>query len=204
MDQNTTTAIFNLMQNVVDKLDTLSENLKGNEDNELKAMLTENSNEIKISLKKAISNQTSLAQIIQTSEGKIIESFEKNITIPSVNNYTEYNLIGSKSHFKPLSLLLFAFALVVVWSSIKYLPSHFNESSLLSKEKENYELFYNYVYLQQFKKSEIITADVFLKKIKDKDTLFLKEYNVLLETYQKERKKQQLKDELKSLESHDR
>ncbi|WP_026707439.1 hypothetical protein [Flavobacterium frigidarium] len=204
MDQNTTTAIFNLMQNVVDKLDALSENLKEKEDSELKAMLTENSNEIKISLKKAISNQTSLAQIIQTSEGKIIESFEKNKTIPSVNNYTEYNLIGSKSHFKPLSLLLFAFALVVVWSSIKYLPSYFNESSLLSKEKENYELFYNYVYLQQFKKSEIITADVFLKKIKDKDTLFLKEYNVLLETYQKERKKQQLKDELKSLESHDR
>lgn len=204
MEQNTTTAIFNLMQNVVDKLDTMSENLKGNEDNELKDMLAENSNEIKISLKKAISNQTSLAQIIQTSEGKIIESFEKNKTIPSVNNYTEYNLIGSKSHFKPLSLLLFAFALVVVWSSIKYLPSYFNESSLLSKEKENYELFYNYVYLQQFKKSEIITADVFLKKIKDKDTLFLKEYNVLLETYQKERKKQQLKDELKSLESHDR
>ena len=204
MEQNTTTAIFNLMQNVVDKLDTMSENLKGNEDNELKDMLAENSNEIKISLKKAISNQTGLAQIIQTSEGKIIESFEKNKTIPSVNNYTEYNLIGSKSHFKPLSLLLFAFALVVVWSSIKYLPSYFNESSLLSKEKEDYELFYNYVYLQQFKKSEIITADVFLKKIKDKDTLFLKEYNALLETYQKERKKQQLKDELKSLESHDR
>jgi hypothetical protein len=204
MEQNTTTAIFNLMQNVVDKLDALSENLKGKEDNDLKDMLVESSNEIKISIKKAISNQTSLAQIIQTSEGKIIELFEENKTAPSVNNYTEYNLIGSKSHFKPLSLLLVAFALVVVWSSIKYLPSYFNESSLLSKEKEDYELFYNYVYLQQFKKSEIITADVFLKRIQDKDTLFLKEYNALLETYQKERKKQQLKDELKSLESHDR
>ncbi|MEZ7515361.1 hypothetical protein [Flavobacterium frigidarium] len=204
MEQNTTTAIFNLMQNVVDKLDTLSENLKGKKDNELKDMLAESSNEIKVGLKKAISNQTSLVQIIQTSEGKIIESFEKNKTIPSVNNYTEYNLIGSKSHFKPLSLLLFAFALVVVWSSIKYLPSYFNESSLLSKEKEDYELFYNYVYLQQFKKSKTITADSFLKRIQDKDTLFLKEYNALLKTYKKERKKQQLKDELKSLESHDR
>jgi hypothetical protein len=204
MDQNTATAIFNLMQNVVDKLDAMSQDLKGKEDNELKDMLTENSNEIKVSLKKSINNQTSLAQIIQTSEGKLIESFEKNKTIPSVNNYTEYNLIGSKSHFKPLSLLFVAFALVVVWSSIKYLPSYFNESSLLSKEKEDYELFYNYVYLQQFKKAEIITADVFLKRIQDKDTLFLKEYNTLLKAYQKERKKQQLKDELKSLESHDR
>ena len=192
------------MQNVVDKLDTMSENLKGNKDNELKDMLAENSNEIKISLKKAISNQTSLAQIIQTSEGKLIELFKENKTATSVNNYTEYNLIGSKSHFKPLSLLLVAFALVVVWSSIKYLPSYFNESSLLSKEREDYELFYNYVYLQQFKKAETITADSFLKRIQDKDTLFLKEYNALLETYQKERKKQQLIDELKSLESHDR
>ena len=204
MEQNTTTAIFNLMQNVVDKLDAMSEDLKGKEDNELKNMLAENSNEIKISIQQSINNQTGLAQIIQKSEGKIIESLEKNKTTPSVNNYIEYNVFGSKSHFKPLSLLFVAFALVVVWSSIKYLPSYFNESSLLSKEKEDYELFYNYVYLQQFKKSEIITADASLKRIQDKDSLFLKEYNALLETYQRERKKQQLKEELKSLESHDR
>lgn len=204
MEQNTTTAIFNLMQNVVDKLDAISQDLEGKGDNELKNILAENSNELKLRIKKVIENQSGLAQVIQSSEEKIIQSFEKNKATPSVNNYTEYNLIGSKSHFKPLSLLLAVFAVVVIWSSIKYLPSYFNESSVLSKEKEDYELFYNYVYLQQFKKSEVITADSFLKRIQDKDTLFLKEYHTLLKAYQKERKKQQLKDELKSLESHDR
>ena len=204
MDQNTTNAIFNLMQNVVDKLDTLSQDLKNKEDNELNDIIIKNSNELKGYLKKTINNQAELADQNLVSEGRIIESMEKKISTPSINNFTEYNLFGSKSHFKPLSLVIVAFALVLVWSSIKYLPTYFNNSSELTREKEDYEIFYNYVYLNQFKSSGTITADKYLKKIQAKDTLFQSEYNLLLETYQKEIKKQQLNQELKSLESNDR
>jgi hypothetical protein len=204
MDQNTTNAIFNLMQNVVDKLDTLSKDLKNKEDKVLNDIVIRNSNEIKVYLKKTINNQAEQEKQNLVSEGRIIEFMEKNISTPSINNFTEYNLFGSKSHFKPLSLVIIAFALVLVWSSIKYLPTYFNESSVLTKEKEDYELFYNYVYLNQFKSSGIITADKVLKKIKARDTLFLREYGSLLKTYQKGIKKQQLKEELKSLESNDR
>lgn len=204
MDQNTTNAIFNLMQNVVDKLDTISQDLKNKEDKELNDIIIRNSNEIKVYLKKTINNQVELEKQNLVTEGRIIESMEKNISTPSINNFTEYNLFGSKSHFKPLSLVIVAFALVLVWSSIKYLPTYFNNSSELTREKEDYELFYNYVFLNQFKSSETITADKYLKKIQAKDTLFLSEYNLLLETYQKEIKKQQLKEELKSLERNDR
>ena len=204
MDQNTTTAIFNLMQNVVDKLDSLSQDMKNKEDSELNDIIVKNSNEIKVYLKKSIDNQTNLAKQNLVVENRIIESIEKNRTTPSINNFTEYNLFGSKSHFKPLSLVLIAFTLVLVWSSIKYLPTYFSNKSALTREKEDYELFYNYVYLNQFKSSETVTADKFLKRIQDKDTLFLKEYNTLLKTYQKEVKKQQLKEELKSLENNDR
>jgi hypothetical protein len=204
MDQNTTNAIFNLMQNVVDKLDTLSQDLKEKEDNELNDIIIKNSNEIKVYLKQSIDNDASLTQLNQVTEGRIIKSIEKNKVTPSVNNYTEYNLFGNKSHFKPLSLVIIAFALVLVWSSIKYLPTYFINNSVLTREKEDYELFYNYVYLNQFKRSETITADKFLKRIQDKDTLFLKEYSSLLKTYRKEIKKQKLKEELKSLESNDR
>lgn len=204
MDPNTTNAIFNLMQNVVDKLDTISQDLKNKDDKELNDIIIKNSNEIKGYLKKTINNQAELADQNLVSEGRIIESMEKKISTPSINNFTEYNLFGSKSHFKPLSLVIVAFALVLVWSSIKYLPTYFNNSSELTREKEDYELFYNYVFLNQFKRSETITADKYLKKIQAKDTLFLSEYNLLLETYQKEIKKQQLKEELKSLERNDR
>jgi len=204
MDQNTTTAIFNLMQNVVDKLDSLSQDLKENKNNDLNDIIIKNSDEIKIYLKKFIDNQTNLAALNLVTEGRIIESIEKNKITPSINNYTEYNLFGSKSHFKPLSLVIIAFALVAVWSSIKYLPTYFNENSTLTKEKEDYELFYNYVYLSQFKNSENITANKLLKRIQNKDTLFLKEYSILFKTYQKEMKRKQLKEELKILERNDR
>ena len=204
MDQNTTNAIFNLMQNVVDKLDSLSQDLKKNEDNDLNDVIVKNSNEIKVYLKKSIEEHANLSQQHQVTESRIIESIENNKPIPSVNNYTEYNLFGNKSHFKPLSLVIIAFALVLVWSSIKYLPTYFNNRSALARDKEDYKLFYNYVYLNQFKSSETLTVDKFLKKIQDKDTLFLKEYSSLLKRYQKEIKKQKLKEELKSLESSDR
>lgn len=204
MDENTTKAIFNLMQNVVDKLDTLSKDLKNKEDKELNDIIIRNSNEIKVYLKKTINNQAEQEKQNLVTEGRIIESMEKKISTPSINNFTEYNLFGSKSHFKPLSLVIVAFALVLVWSSIKYLPTYFNKSSELTREKEDYEIFYNYVYLNQFKSSGTITADKYLKKIQAKDTLFQSEYNLLLETYQKGIKKQQLKEELKSLESNDR
>lgn len=75
MEQNTTTAIFNLMQNVVDKLDAISQDLEGKGDNELKDILAENSNELKLRIKKVIENQSGLAQAIQSSEEKIIQSF---------------------------------------------------------------------------------------------------------------------------------
>lgn len=204
MDQNTTNAIFNLMQNVVDKLDTISQDLKNKDDKELNDIIIRNSNEIKVYLKKTINNQAELADQNLVSEGKIIEYMEKKISTPSIKNYTEFNLFGNKSHFKPSSLVLLAFSLVLVWSSIKYLPNYFSNNSLLTREKEDYELFYNYIYLNQFKSTEIFTADKILKRIQDKDTLFLKEYNTLLKTYQKEVKKQQLKEELKSLGNNDR
>ncbi|SDF26563.1 hypothetical protein [Cellulophaga baltica] len=204
MDQNPTHVIFNLMQNVVDKLDALSQDLNNNKGNELNDVITNNSNEIKAYLKKSIDNQVSLSKQNLAIEVRINESIEKNKTIPSINNFTEYNLFGNKSHFKPFSLIIIAFALVVIWSSIKYLPTYLNESSLLSKEKEDYELFYNYVYLNQFKSSETITAAKILKKIQDKDTLFFREYRSLLKMYQKEIKKQQLKEELNILEDNDR
>jgi hypothetical protein len=204
MDQNTTSAIFNLMQNVVDKLDTISQDLKNKDDKELKDIFIRNSNEIKVYLKKTINNQAELANQNLVTEGKIIEYMEKKISTHSIKNYTEYNLFGNKSHFKPSSLVLLAFSLVLVWSSIKYLPTYFSNNSVLTREKEDYELFYNYIYLNKFKSTETLTADKILKRIQDKDTLFLKEYNTLLKTYQKEVKKQQLKEELKSLGNNDR
>ena len=67
-----------------------------------------------------------------------------------------------------------------------------------------YELFYEYVSLKQFKEGEINIADEILKKIKQKDSLFIKEYRTLSNTYKREIRKQELKEELNSLDNNDR
>jgi len=113
-------------------------------------------------------------------------------------------LFGSKSHFKPWVIGVFFFGLVTVWCSIKYLPMYFTENSLLSKERAEYQIFYNYVYLKQLKKDESNIENDILKRIKQKDTLFMKEYRTLLSTYQREIRKKELKEELNSLDNNDR
>jgi hypothetical protein len=200
MDENTSNAIFNLMQNVVDKLDNIAEKVNKKGDTEISDVIIKNNNELKNLVARSLNNQNKIIQSNLEIESRIVESVEKNQTSPSVNNYAEYSVFGSKSHFKPLSLGLMLFGLILIWSSIKYLPSYINDRSFLKKEKEDYQFFYNYVYLNQFKNSRNVTADEFLKRIQEKDTLLINEYNTLLNTYKKEIKKQQLKEELKSLE----
>ena len=92
------------------------------------------------------------------------------------------------------------FSIVIIWSSIKYVPSYLSENSILKKEKEDYQFFYKYVFLNQFKNSKTTSVDLVLKKIQQKDTVLIKEYKLLYDTYQNEIRKIQIKKELKSLE----
>jgi len=202
MDENTNNDIFVIMQKVLDKLKNISEDsTKSNKESEnihirRHLELGEEFDKIYRLVKLA-------HRLILDSENKIINTIEKNKTTPNANNYTEYSLFGNKSHFKPWILVAFFFGLTTIWCSIKYLPSYLTEKSLLSKEREEYQLFYNYVYLKHFKKDELNVANDILKKIKQKDTLFMKEYHTILNNHQRQIKKQELEEELKSLENDD-
>lgn len=204
MDENTSKAIFNLMQNVVDKLDAISKDLNKKEPVKTNNHLIKNDKETTELILRTIQNQVKLEQITLQIENRIINSIKNNRITPAVNNYTEYSLFGSKSYLKPRTVILMIFSLVIIWSSIKYLPSYITEQSLLSREKEAYQIFYNYVYLKQFKNHEIITDNEILKKINQKDSIFMEEYQTLISNLQKELRKQELKEELNSLDNNDR
>ncbi|WP_166384262.1 hypothetical protein [Polaribacter sp. 11A2H] len=204
MEENTNKAIFTLMQKVVDKLDTISKDVNKKDQTELVDIVKKTNIAITALVTDMFNSQTKLLQTSSDISDEVSSCLKENKITPTVNNYAEYSLLGSKSHFKPRSLIIMFFSLVIIWCSIKYLPSYFTEKSMLSNEREEYQLFYNFVYLKQLNNDKIINANEILKKVQQKDTLFMKEYHTLLSTYQREIRKQELKEELKLLDNNDR
>lgn len=203
MEENANNDILIIMQKVLDKLKHLSEATDKN-NAELNGIFIQNNTELYKVLEKICKSLVLAHESIGNLGNKVIETIEKNKTIPNVNNYTEYSLLGSKSQFKPLTLIIMLFSLVLIWSTIKYVPPYLIEYSDLKKEKEEYLFFYNYVYLSQFKNEGKTSANEILNKYRENDTLLMKEYHNLINVYEKEIRKQQLEEELKLLENHDR
>ena len=204
MEENTNKAIFTLMQKVVDKLDAISKDVNKKDQTELVDIVKKTNVAITALVTDMFNSQTKLLQTSSDISDEVSSCLKENKITPTVNNYAEYSLLGSKSHFKPWVIGVFFFCLVTIWCSIKYLPSYFIEKSSLSKAKEDYQIFYNYVYLKEFKNDKNTIANETLKKVQQKDTLFMKEYHTLLNTYQREIRKQELKEELKLLDNNDR
>lgn len=198
MDQTTTNAIFNLMQNIVDKLDNISQNQNTNKGSELNAM-TNSYIELKELITNSITVHNSFLENYKNIENRIIELSKNSNRNVITNNYKEFSLFGKESSFKPVRVIIILFCLVLTWSSIKYLPSYFNEKSLLKREKEEYQFFYQYTYLNQFKYTDKTTANTILKKIKENDEGIIKDYHILLQTYTREQRKRELEEELQKL-----
>ncbi|PNW27213.1 hypothetical protein [Formosa algae] len=203
MDENTNNDIFVILQKVLDKLKNISENTQNNnvKTNEIHTRNNEGVSEV---LSRVVKNLMLTDRLIESSRNKIIETVEENKTTPNVNNYKEYSLFGSKSHFKPLTLIIILYSLVIIWSAFKYLPPYLTEISTLKKEREEYKFFYDFMYLNQFKENGKTTANDVLTKYRQKDALLKNEFNSLLNTYNKEIRRQELEEELKSLENDGR
>ena len=204
MEENTNKAIFTLMQKVVDKLDAISKDVNKKDQTELVDIVKKTNVAITALVTDMFNSQTKLLQTSSDISDEVSSCLKENKITPTVNNYTEYSLLGSKSHFKPWVIGVFIFSLVTVWCSIKYLPSYYMEKNSISKAKEDYQIFYNLVYIKEFEKNKNTSANEVLKKIKQKDPIFMEEYKTLFSTHQREIKKQELKEALKLLDNNDR
>lgn len=197
MENNTEEAIFHLMQNVIDKLDQLDLKLSGKKSLDVEKILSDKILGIEKSSKNLMTNQNKYYASNVKAFTRIIGDINK-IT-PSVNNYKEYNLIGKEAMVKPRLLLISIFVFISTWAALKYLPTYFNEKSELKLKKEQYQIFYEYIYLKQFDSIKRTNVELLFKKIKNKDSIILKEYYSLSNEYQKSIKINQLKEELRRL-----
>ncbi len=204
--ENTDNAIFNLMQNIVDKLETIEKRIETkNEQKEI---------EIKSFISTFKNQQSDILKCIQAlydvtmgesesnemSRQEISDKLKETELIPVVNETNnEYSLIGSKSIFTPKQLIAFMVFLVVIWSSIKYIPPYLNEKSDIKQKFEEYDILTNYIYLNNDTKTKDFMNRT-LDKIRKKDTVFMKHYYKIMKKHQIELQKRKLQQELKSLE----
>lgn len=202
MEENTQNALFNLMQNVIDKLDVIEVKIQDNNPI-VKNFLERKNNEITILLENQTSNQTKLLNACKNSEKRLESTIKLNKPTPSQNNYIEYSLIGNNSRIKPWILLSVLFSLTTIWCSIKYLPSYFLDRSEIMQKQNEYKTFYNYTFLKEFEGNKQTRADIILSKIKKSDSALTREYNKLFNTYSIEIQKKELKKKLKALEKND-
>jgi len=193
-------AIFNLMQNVVDKLDEVSAKVDIKNENVEEAESDFLIN-LPIEFKKLVLQQNTILKQIDTSKLELTNALKSTKGTNESHNY-KYIMFGKDSPLNTRFIIYMIAFVVISWSSIKYLPSYFLEQSELQQEKKNYELFYNYLYLKQIdsKNNTSQQLEAILNKIKKGDHNIYKEYKSLLTRYQKKLRKQELENELKQLQ----
>jgi len=200
MENNTTKLVINLMQNVVDKLDEVSAKIDIKKENAKKPesdFLTDLRNDFK----KLLLQQNNISKRIDASNKEVNNAIVSNKNSNQTHNY-EYVLFGKDSPLNIRFLISMIAIVVISWSGIKYLPPYFSAQSQLQIERDNYQLFYNYLYLKQVesKYNDAQKLEVILNKIKKGDDQIHEEYNSLLTRYQKQLRKQELENELKKLQ----
>jgi hypothetical protein len=201
MDSNSENAIYHLMQNVIDKLDTIENNIHQKEKDKYFKISFDSMGELQTFIEDFFKEQLDLFK--NSNEGLFINlnsSLEKNKTPPSINNYKEYSIFGNQSNFNPKQLIYLVIGITILWFSFKFLPIYYIEHSTLKKEKLVFQTYYEYTFLKQFSKSDKISAEEVYTKIKNNDTIIMNEYKMLLKEFSKEIKKRELERQLKNLE----
>lgn len=193
MENETDNAIFNLMQNVIDKLDGISDKIEI--DQNIK------STETTIEIDKILLLQEKVIKEIENAKTDLKNSIIQKKYSNETNNH-EYIMFGKDSPLNTKFLIIVLALICISLLGIKYLPPYFIAHSELKQEKENYELFYKYIYLKQFESHKKIPQDLenLFDKIKSQEVNLMNEYNQINEVYKKEIYKQELENELKKVQ----
>jgi hypothetical protein len=195
--------VLYLMQNVCDKLDTLSASLNNLNDNQVESETIKEFIELQkqtiIKQHKLNINQTSaFLSIIKIEESIKSLSNEPNI----INQKKEYYLFGKDTPFSSKLLLITIASIFIVSSGFKYIPSYLTEKSAIKTERDEYKLFYQYVFLDAYSKNNKISKNIAstLNDIQQKDTVLLRYVHKLSKQYNTQLKKEALEKQLQNLE----
>ena len=195
--------VLYLMQNVCDKLDTLSASLNNLNDNQVESETIKEFIELQkqtiIKQHKLNINQTSaFLSIIKIEESIKSLSNEPNI----INQKKEYYLFGKDTPFSS-KLLLITIAFIFIASfGFKYIPIYLTEKSAIKTERDEYKLFYQYVFLDAYSKNNKISKYITstLNDIQQKDTVLLQYVHKLSKQYNTQLQKEALEKQLENLD----
>lgn len=211
-----------LMQSVADKMDAFSKNKKtdGIETKEKNTVLEDLKKELNNHYKNISDTITKLLKASQINASEL-ENKETSIKINAIlKTLTDYInkdearvhihkkqiiLFGKDSSLTTKSFLLMVGILIILVSSLKYLPPFFDHFSNVKKERDTYQIFYRYHYLRFIKESNnqaLENIENQLKLIQNQDSSFMQNYNDMEEWLKKDLQIKSLKDQLKEIE-HD-
>jgi hypothetical protein len=120
-----------------------------------------------------------------------------------INQKKEYYLFGKDTPFSS-KLLLITLAFIFIASyGFKYIPSYLTENSTIKTERDEYELFYQYVFLDAYSKNNKISKNIAstLNDIQQKDTVLLQYVDKLSKKYNTQLQKEALEKQLENLDN---
>lgn len=209
-----------LMQNIADKMDAFSKNKKtdGIETKEKNTVLEDLKKELNNHHKNISDTITKLLKASQINASEL-ENKETSIKINAIlKTLTDYVnkdearvhihkkqiiLFGKDSSLTTKHFLLMVGLLIILVSSIKYLPTFFDHFSDVKRERDTYHTFYRYHYLQFIKDNNNLALENIenqLKLIQNQDSSFMQEYHDMEVWLKKDLKVKSLKDQIKEIE----
>lgn len=199
MAENNDNIILNLMQNVSDKLNEISNKIDNSNASQIDKdiLLSQEDN-----IKSILSNQSILKKSLSFSKEKLKEVLEEIPTVINQNQNTEYVLFGKDTPFSSKFFLSIIFLVLLSYPIFKYIPQYLNEKSVLKEERDNYQLVYEYVFFHSAseKNGTAQRLENTLQQIRLKDTVILKKISDLRHKYETRLRRNSLEAELKKLE----
>ncbi|MEI6866772.1 hypothetical protein [Flavicella sp.] len=178
--------VLYLMQNICDKLDALVDNI-----NTIKADQLDSETFLEfVKLQELlVTNHNALDKNQKTMNSHMI-NLAKNMgrlgNKPNViNQKKEYYLFGKETPFSSKLLLILIAFIFIASSGFKYIPIYLTENSAIKTERDEYELFYQYVFLDAYSKNNKISKNIAstLNDIQQKDTVLLQYVDKLSKKY---------------------
>jgi len=197
MSKSTEDITLALMQNVSDKLDTISSKISQIKSQNKKETLPNDIN----SLDKILKNQKLIYAHLSTSKNQSVDGL-KETPVTNQNYKTEYIIFGKDTPFSSRLLLILIAIVLISIPIFKHIPSYLNERSSLKEERDTYKLFYNSEFLKSFDQEKVIPYNIVntLDLVKSRDSAFISELEILNSKYSTYLKKEELKAELKKLQ----
>lgn len=201
--------ILNLMQNIVDKLDQIfakvNREKEGNLDKEILKSVLDYPELIKRYFYGLTKDVEIVKKNIKLSEKQIKDTIIENTSVVQNHQTNEYILFGKDTPFTSIFLLMSILVVLISSFSFKYIPDYVLEKSTLKLERDQYKLFYQYVFLNTYdnhKPKSDNVANTF-NNIKKNDSSLLLEIGRLSKKYNKEIQKTRLEKQLRILNTEE-